>query len=838
VHSDPGGDNQETVRVGPYLLRERLGEGGSGEVYRAERVEDFAQTVAIKLLVHALGEQELRRFHAEQQVLASLNHPNIVRLLDAGVSAGQMPYIVMEYVEGVPLDQFCAERKLDLDSRLRLMIQVLDAVEHAHQRFLVHCDLKFSNILVTHDGSIKLLDFGITKLLRPAQYGIGESLTREFRPMTLEYASPEQLRGGSLSTATDVYACGVLLYGLLTGANPFEDVIAQPVALAEAIRSAEPEAPGDVARRLGTPPVLAALVDRDLDAITLKALRKEPEQRYRSAERFASDLRRFLDKLPVEAREDSFTYRAGKFVRRNRAAAIVAAGLALGVFLGATGTVLESIRAQQQRQRAEARFNDTRKLADSLLFGFYDLVSKLPGASHAQQLLVARSLTYLDSLAKEGGGNQELELDLADGYVKLASLQGSPYVNNAGLPKEALATADKAIRTASALAHTLPRDYRAYLTLASAYGAKGDVLLWLGEVPQSIDESRKAIQILDKLVAARPDDVAVLIEAATTYETLGDKLGGNGFASEADPAAAVVQYRRALSLMTDARKLAPGELRPRRGVVVEDMKIAGLVADADPERGLAQFNDAVRNLEALTPQELQQSASRRLRGSLLRRRAETEALLGRYDDADRDFGQVQQFTDSTLAIDPGDARAKWDLAVILHARGDLDQQRNRLAAAREFYERVVNLLETFPDVKVSGQVRASLDDALVGLGGILSKQKDTRAGATTERGLMDFKVLAGSANVSPEVLQMAANDFLDAEPAELQDVHFALDCLNRALARAKSPAAQANKARALARLGDKKGSREAAQAGLSMLAPAIPGATPRGLRLQLKQLAE
>ena len=476
-------------RIGPYQLVERLGEGGMGEVYRAERLEDFAQTVAIKFLVHGLGDAEIEsRFRTEQQVLASLNHRNIVRLLDAGVSNEGAPFIVMEYVEGIPLDRWCADRQAGLETRLGLLIQVLEALEYAHQRFLVHCDLKYSNILVTPDGAVKLLDFGISKLLRPSQFGLADSPTREFRPLTLEFASPEQLVAGNLSTGSDIYACGVLLYGMLTGQHPFEDLRNRPVALAEAMQNSDVELPSRRARRLPDPPIQAGQLDGDLDAIVAKALRKEPEARYRSAERFVLDLRRYLDGLPVEARAGTLVYRAAKFVRRNRAMAFVAGVLAIAALLGVAGTIAASVRAQQERRLAEARFNDTRKLADSLLFGFYDSISKLPGAAHAQHMIVTRSLKYLDNLARESNGNEGLQIDLADGYVKLATV-------STGFD-DALNAADNAIRISQSLARSLPRDVRAFTTLANAHGARAEALRRQGRNAEAQDEERRSAELL------------------------------------------------------------------------------------------------------------------------------------------------------------------------------------------------------------------------------------------------------------------------------------------------------------------------------------------------------
>lgn len=824
-------------RIGPYQLDTLLGVGGVGEVYRATRVEDFTQTVAIKLLVQGLGDQEvLRRFHAEQQVLASLHHPNIVRLLDAGATPEGLPYIVMEYVEGIPLDRFCEEHTLDLEARLRLMIQTLGAVEYAHQRFLVHCDLKYSNILVTAEGMPKLLDFGITKLLSPEQYGIGESLTQSFRPMTVEFASPEQLLAQKLTTASDIYSCGVMLYCLLTGRHPFEDQVKNPIAFVQAIQASVAEAPGVCARRTTNGPVPAHLIDKDLDAVTLKALRSEPDKRYRSADRFADDLRRYLDGRPVEAREGSFAYQAGKFIRRNRFTAAGVAALAATLAFGVAGTLWQGIRAQRQRTRAEARFNDTRKLAGSLLFSFYDSVSKLPGATRAQQLLVKESISFLDQLAGSGSGDSDLQLDLAEGYVKLAALEGSPHVNNAGLATEALATADKAIATASRQAGNLARDRRGYLTLARARGIKGEVLLWLGRIPESVEESKAAIKILDQLVEARPADVEILSEATSAYEVYADKLGAEGFASQRAPEMAMENYRRALALAERAKAAAPGELRPKRAVAVLRMKIGGAMSESDPEKAISMFNEAATLLDALTPQEQEETATRRLRSSLLRRRASTEAELEKFDEADRDFASVQKLHESTIKVDPGDTRAKWDLAVILHTRGDLAAKQGRTPAAREFYQQVVNLLEKFPGLEQSAQARLSLAEARVGLGGLVASLGEAEGRQITVRGLQEFRTMAAERDASFDTLERAGNAFLDARPADLADPKFALACAERALAQAKNGSLLEMKARSLALIGQKDLARQTAREGLTMLGPSQPGTPPRGLRARLVKL--
>ncbi len=819
-------------RVGPYELGALLGVGGMGEVYRAVRVEDFRQTVAIKLLAHGLNDQEVqRRFHAEQQVLASLQHPNIVRLLDAGSTSDGVPYIVMEYVEGIGLDQFCEQHGLDLRARLRLMIQALGAVEYAHQRFLVHCDLKYSNILVTPDGATKLLDFGISKLLSPEQFGIGESLTQTFRPMTIEFASPEQLLAKKLSTASDIYSCGVILYGLLTGQHPFEEQLASPVAFVQAIQAGNVEAPGNRAHRIANSPVPAGLIDRDLEAITTKALRAEPESRYRSADRFAADLQRYLDGLPVEARDGTLVYRTGKFIRRNRFTAAGVVALAAALTIGVAGTVWQGVRAQRQRTRAEALFNDTRKLTGSLLFGFYDSVSKLPAATRAQQLLVREAIFYLDQLAASAAGDRDLQLDLAEGYVRLAALEGSPYVNNAGLTTEALLTADKAIMTTTPHARSLPRDQRAFLTLARARGTKGEVLLWLGRIPESVAESKMSIEILDRLVVGRPTDAEILIETASAYELYGDKISGE------DMEQAMGHYQRALALFDRAKGAAPAMLRPKRAAAVLKMKLGDAISQTDPLKALEIFNEVARLLDALTQSEQEETATRRARSTLLRRRAATEVELEKLDDADRDFALVQRLHESTIAVDPGDVRAKWDLALILYARGDVAMRRKQNPVAKALFGQVVDHLQNIPGLEKSIRTRLTLAESQIHLGSLMTALREPEGRPITVRGLLELRKLATEDDASTDTLERAANAILDALPADLSDAKAALGFAERHLAKGKSSSALDIKARALLRLGEKRLARQTAREGLSMLPPTRNGVPPTRIRARLSNMS-
>ncbi|MBL8764276.1 MAG: serine/threonine protein kinase [Phycisphaerae bacterium] len=365
------GESQEGDRVGAYRLVGEIGRGGMSTVWLAERADDeFRGRAAVKFIRGDLdAAQTLRRFRLERQVLANLRHPNISRLLDAGATADGRPYLIMEHVEGIPIDEFCERRALPTRDRVALFIRVCAAVHFAHQNLVVHRDLKPANILVGEDGEPTLLDFGIAKMLAPD--ATGDLTLGSAGPMTPRFASPEQFRGVPLSTASDVYSLGVVLYELLSGEAPYRlEPDATWEELARAICETEPPAPSVAARRRAGRP--AVVLRGDLDTIVLKAMHKEPGRRYSSAEQMASDLRRHLDGMPVLARPDTIGYRATKFVRRNR----VAVGLTAAVFvlLAALAVVatVQSVRVAQRQRLADARAAQTQQVASfqaSMLLG-------------------------------------------------------------------------------------------------------------------------------------------------------------------------------------------------------------------------------------------------------------------------------------------------------------------------------------------------------------------------------------------------------------------------------------------------------------------------------------
>ena len=379
--------------IGPYRLLRELGRGGMGIVYLAERADgQYRRQVAVKLLrVTHDAEMLRRRFLAERQILASLNHPNIAQLLDGGVTDdGQLPFLVMEYVDGVPITAYCDQQRLTIEERLALFHDVCAAVHHAHSNLVLHRDIKPGNILVTNARRVKLLDFGIAKLMNPMLGPDDMALTQtELRVMTPEYASPEQVRGDTLTTASDVYALGVLLYGLLSGRRTHRLTSGSVRELTEVIVEREPERPSTAVRHPEprrpdsditdtTPEVIAAnrrlsverlqaRLDGDLDAIVMMALRKESGRRYGSADMMWEDIQRHLDGLPIVANHSSRWYRARSFLRRHRIQAVAAAVVTLSLVMGTTVAVRQATIANRERQRAEQALAQSKEVTEFLV---------------------------------------------------------------------------------------------------------------------------------------------------------------------------------------------------------------------------------------------------------------------------------------------------------------------------------------------------------------------------------------------------------------------------------------------------------------------------------------
>ncbi len=562
--------------VGTYRILRRIGAGGMGAVYLASRDDDqFRRLAAVKAIrPDLLDDHTRRRFENERHTLAALEHPNIVKLLDGGTTDDGIPYLIMDYVEGQPIDRYCRDSGLTLRERLALFRPLCAAVHYAHQNLVVHRDLKPANILVSPQGVPKLLDFGIAKLLRPAYAAATVGFTRtEAQPMTPEFASPEQILGQPITTASDVYALGVLLYVLLTDAHPFHEESKSSHQMERAICEGEAKKPSDAA-----PPAWTRQLKGDLDLIILTAMRKEPQRRYASAEHLSEDLRRFLSGEPLAARGDTILYRAQKFVIRHKAAVTATAiAAALLVALG--------INDHSNRLKAERRFQDLRSFAN---FAIQDLDKAMrDGLTPARKSLTVRALAYLDGLAREAKGDTALQLELVAGYLKVADVQGNLFVANVGEQAAANESAQKAFAIAQEVYRRDSVSAPARAALARSREKLGDLLGPSGNRTEALDHYRQALELStgESLPAFRIGSKVAQIQ-------------GDAF----DPAAALESYRGCERAGLDWVAKNPDDPVARNALALARERIAWFaMLSGEPSGAEDAVRSAIATYEVATP---------------------------------------------------------------------------------------------------------------------------------------------------------------------------------------------------------------------------------------------
>jgi serine/threonine protein kinase len=562
--------------VGPYRLLREVGWGGMGTIYEAVRDDDaFRKRVAIKIVRREVASQlVLSRFRHERQILADLDHPHIAALYDGGVTRDGRPYFAMEYVEGQPINEYAV--RLPVRERVALFMRVCEAVQYAHRNLVVHRDLKPGNILVTASGQPKLLDFGIAKLLAQGEGEAGSQLTcAGDLLLTPDYASPEQVRGGPVTTAVDVYSLGVILYELLVGHRPYrldgrplQEIVrviteSDPVCPSAAIGANEALASAD-----GGVAHLRRRLAGDLDAIVLKAIRKEPGQRYGSVEQLREDLQRFLDGHPVLARSGSELYRLRKFIRRHAAGVATIALLMMTLAGGIVATLTQARRAEAERARAQERFDDLRGLTNSVLFEINDSIAELPGATPVRSLLVKRGVEYLDRLSRQASGDPSLEREVAAAYLQLGAVQGSPTAANLGDLEGARASCQHALAIAQRLLAANPNDREARRTLALAHERLTDVEAWAGDVPAGVRHAREALAAWRVLSEGRTTEAEGVLPLAVSHIKLGDVLGNPVFPNRGDHSGALAAYQSALRMLEALPAQEHGDVRVRRYVAL------------------------------------------------------------------------------------------------------------------------------------------------------------------------------------------------------------------------------------------------------------------------------
>jgi eukaryotic-like serine/threonine-protein kinase len=721
-------------RIGAYRIVGVLGTGGMGDVFRAVRDDDqYEAEVAIKLMRADVRSSVIeQRFRKERQILAALDHRNIARLLDGGTAEGGAPYVVMELVSGEPIDAFCHAQKLGVRERVQLFLQVCAAVSYAHQHLVVHRDLKPNNILVTADGSVKLLDFGIAKLIEAnasTDVAVAEAnaTATTLRAMTLEYASPEQVSGAPVTTVSDVYSLGVVLYRLLTGKSPYRERTNDAARMAEILSDATPTRPSDVERKL----------DSDLDNILLMALRKEPARRYSSVEQFGNDLRSYLAGMPVRARGNSLSYRAGKFVRR-RKVEIAAAALVTVALLGALVFSMREARiAERERQVAQQHYDSVRKLANTMLSQLHDEMAKDSGSIKSREMLVKTSLEYLNALYQQGSSDKQLQEELALAYLKVAGIQGGDSSGaNRGDNQGALQSYARAIALLTPLMETDPGNHRAGWELARAYVEQAALFMVIQGPKHARESVDQGVALTEAHAPAITDEAQRMARLRQAYTTQTHILGFMGLSIEAMGSADKVinvteAYWRAHP--GDDRALLALHAAYNTGALFDDPRLSE-AQNYDKQLALHRKSQwAIEKLLASSPD----NSEYQLRLATVRHNtANVLHARGQYASAVELYRQAASVA-VRFAQDPGDSNAQFTrglfethLALALFKSGKLEEAQSLHLSCEKVLDEVL---------KRDGSLRTEYASGInaVGLGQVYAHlAQQARAGSDAQLGLL------------------------------------------------------------------------------------------------------
>jgi len=751
-------------QIGPYQLETLLGRGGMGEVYLSTReVDGYAMPVALKLIRHsAVTPGALRRFRMERQILARLHHPGITRLLDGGITSDGLPYLVTEYVEGTPLDKSEEARTLPLRERLEAFLAICDAVSYAHRQLIVHGDLKPGNILLCKAGGIKLLDFGISRLIQPSDDTTEQIPGGTTQPaMTPGWTSPEQLRGDAAGIPSDIYSLGRVLYFLLTWqhAIPMENL--SPLQYYEKLQREVPLRPS---HRSGD-----RKLEGDLDNIVLKALEFDSAERYPSVEALAEDIRAHLSSRPIAARPHTWTYRTHKFIRRNRLVVAATAAVAIALIAGIGVALWQARIARQNYERAERRFQDVRRLANTFMFEMDDAIARLPGSTAVRATMVRNALQYLDGLAQEAAGDESLQEDLAAAYEKVGDVQGRPGALNLGGTAASLQSYRKSegIRRAllASAANDTDRDRREE-ALAQTLMRIGSILRATGDGRQALEADRTALEMRRRLHDRKPGDTSRLRNVASSLTAtsaslsmLGafrgvlelrreglhiyEELASRSPASEADQQGlalahtrmasillhekdlkgAVRHYRESLRIQTGVAGGHPGETQHLMSLGLAHSNLGNALRVAgEPKAALASFAEAVKLYEPLVNADPNEVRARTLLATVRFREAKAWNDLGDHTRAGRLMRGVLEERRLLAERNPANAGAMGEVAETYGGMGDVALRARSFPEAVSHYETAIRILSGLQregrwnaaDQEEMARVQARLAEAKIG----------------------------------------------------------------------------------------------------------------------------
>jgi tetratricopeptide (TPR) repeat protein len=785
-------------RIGPYRITGVIGEGGMGAVYEAVRDDDqYRKQVAIKLVRHGLEtEALLRGFRAERQILASLDHPYIARLLDGGATADGFPYLVMELVAGVPITRYVSGHGLSLEARVHLFQKVCDAVEYAHQSLVVHRDLKPANILVTQDGVPKLLDFGIAKLLNPLDE---DGTATRIAPWTPDYVSPEQVRGAHITTRSDVYSLGLILFELLTGERAQISDSSSPATLERSI--CEVEIPRASSK---APRALAHRLAGDLDTIIAKAAQKEPERRYASAADLSEDLRRYLDGHPVRARKVSAAYRTSKFLRRNWLPVGAATVAVLGLAAGAIGfawqarvadrsrraaeqdrAVAEQQRdraarehtianeqrdsahreqvhaeemarqADAQRKRADERTAQMSGLAQHAVFDLYAAVAKLSGSLEARRTMLKTTIDYLENLRADKGTDPEFIRMLGDAYVAMGDIEGSPTVPSFGNIAASLEHYSKALTILTQLAEQHPSNVRYQIAFGGALERLGLAFQYSGKQKEAFEYFDKYLALSRRAASMAPQDPLAVTQVALASRDLAALLAAS------EPDRAEPYTREAVDVLNKLLKKEPDNPDYLENLASMDNRMATIASRRHDVKAAADYvreGTAIRErLLKLAPDDGQ-----RLRGLWVSYGRLGDTLGGPTESLGDTQGAIESYRKCValaremLARDPKNNTAKGDLAnslfhlaIVLSSDAERAESVNLVAQAVSGWETILAASPT------NVPVRKNLGSALTYWSVRLHAAGDRAAALERARRAIEYVAAPGTAGDASLQAQLA-----------------------------------------------------------------------------------
>jgi non-specific serine/threonine protein kinase/serine/threonine-protein kinase len=726
-------------RVGPYKVVEQIGAGGMGEVYRAIRADDhYRKEVALKFVRAGQHSSDIfSRFKIERQILASLDHPNLARLLDGGATEEGMPYLVMELIEGQPITEYCNTRELSVAERLKLFLQVCAAVHYAHQHLIIHRDIKPSNVLVTSDGTPKLLDFGIAKILESEpQLSLPETTLTNFRILTPSYASPEQIKGDPMTTASDVYSLGVVLYELLTEVSPYAPVNGSPHDIAQAVCEREPQKPSAVLQRPQT--VLRKQLGGDLDNIVLMSLRKEPSRRYASVNDLQEDIRRHLGNIPVRARNDTVWYRAAKFVARHKAGVPAATAVALVLMAG----IIVNMR---EARIAKRRFDDVRALANALIFDVHDSVKDLPGSTPARKIIVDRALQYLNVLAQQSAGDVGLQRELATAYERVGSVQGDYLESNLGDSVGTLASYKKALELRQQI-NAASKDWNDRLALAQGYRLVAHQLWANGDPRGARDPINRAIAVSEAINKEQPNNLKIVQELAFDYEV----SGRIGYPEERLANQKIIEdYKRALAVDEIALRIKADDVHSMHGYAMDLSDIANIVEASDPKEALKNYEKSLEINVRLT----QLSTDVRYQRTVA---IAYGSMASVYDDMG-DYLRAVEYNMKDLAIyqelvraDSKNALLQQGLAITYMNTGSSCARAGKIALAMDYSSRGLEIMRPLVSSASKNAFQQGIFAAMLVVRGTVLTAANQPDAAITEieqgRSIYEAQFKAGSAN--------------------------------------------------------------------------------------------